>query len=360
VKSLLKPLVPGALAALLVSACGSNGATTGSGTNSVGATSGVGGSGGSGPGGTGGAGGASTATTGAGGAGSTTSTGTGTGTGGGGGSGGFGTVFTILLENHDYNEIVGSADAPYLNSLIGTYGLATNYQDSGKHPSLPNYLYLISGDTQYPGVIDVNPDWFPYFPSDADNLGHQLEVAGVNWRSYQEDMGAACTLDTVGSYAPKHDPFVYFKNIQNNAALCANRNVDYSQFPADLAAGTFQYMWITPNLTNDGHDPTGDPKAALKQSDLWLGVEVPKILASDAYKKNGVLFITWDEAEGRNGNSKDQVPMIVISPKLKSPGMKVATALSHASYLATIEEIHGLPKLGAAQSATSLMEFFSP
>src|SRR5262245_59552034 len=74
---------------------------------------------------------------------------------GGGGTMGFTTIFTILLENHDYNEIVGSADAPYINSLIAMGGLATNYMDSGTHPSLPNYLYLISGDTQYPGIIDV-------------------------------------------------------------------------------------------------------------------------------------------------------------------------------------------------------------
>ena len=46
------------------------------------------------------------------------------------------TVFTIVLENMDYNEIVGSTHAPYLNSLIASYGLATNYKDTG-HPSLP-------------------------------------------------------------------------------------------------------------------------------------------------------------------------------------------------------------------------------
>ena len=56
------------------------------------------------------------------------------------------TIFTILFENHDYKEVVGSPNAPYFNSLIATYGLATNYHDSGTHPSLPNYLVLASGD----------------------------------------------------------------------------------------------------------------------------------------------------------------------------------------------------------------------
>lgn len=291
-----------------------------------------------------------------------TSTG-GTSTGGAGGSttgtGGFTTVFTILLENHDYAEVVGSPDAPYINSLIADHGLATNYFDSGTHPSLPNYLYLISGDTQYPGVIDVNPDTPPYFPSDADNLGNQMENAGIPWRSYQESMGTPCNLDTAGTYAPKHDPFLYFSNIQTAPnGLCDARNVDYTEFPADLAAGTYKYMWLTPNLVNDGHNPTNDPVKGLKQSDAWLSKEVPKILASDAYKNGGVIFITWDEAEGRDGHDKDQVPMIVVSPKLKSAGMQVATKLTHASYLATIEELYGLPKLADAQGAPTLLEFF--
>jgi hypothetical protein len=367
-------LVLGALAALFVSACGSNGATTGSGTNSVGATTGAGGSPGSGgaggaaTGATGGASSTASATAGVGGAGgdpattatAATSSSSASGSSGTGGSGGFGTIFTILLENHDYDQVVGSANTPYINSLIGKYGLATNYQDSMLHPSLPNYLYLITGAKQYPGIIDLDPSGNGVFPVDADNLGNQLQLAGIHWRSYQEDSGSPCNLNGNGLYEPKHDPFLYFKDIQNNAAVCDARNVDYSQFPADLAGGTYQYMWITPNMTNNGHDPTGDPVASIKQTDLWLSTEVPKILASTAYQNNGVLFIAWDEGTGTFGTT-DHVAMIVVSPKLKSAGMKVATALSHASYLRTIEDIFGISnKLGAAQNATSLAEFFSP
>jgi acid phosphatase len=356
----------------IAAGCGGNGnvsTSTGGGQGGSGAGGGQGGSGAGGStmtggGNTGGNAGAGGATGGQGGAGATGGGGTGGATGGqggagGGGQGGFTTVFTILFENHDYKEIVGSPDAPYINSLIDQGGLATNYFDSGTHPSLPNYLYLISGDTQYPGIIDVNPDWIPYFPSDADNLGNQMEQAGIAWRSYQESSATACNLDTMGDYAPKHDPFLYFTNIQKGPNdLCANRNVDYSQFPADLAAGTYKYMWITPNLVNDGHNPTNDPVTGLKQSDAWLSKELPKILASDAYKSGGVIFITWDEAEGRNGDDKDQVPMIILSPKIKSPGYKSSTKLTHASYLATLEELYGLPKLKAAANAATLFEFF--
>ena len=289
---------------------------------------------------------------------------------GGSGLAGIKTVWTILLENHDYNEIVGSTSAPYINMLISQYGLATNYQDSGTHPSLPNYLYLASGATQYPGIIDLDPTQSfitGSFPVKAENLGGQLQTAGIAWRSYQESMGTPCLLSAnANHYAPKHDPFLYFDNIQNGAnGLCAKTNVDYSSFAADLSGGTYRYMWITPNLLNDGHDPSSSPadiKTALTQSDTWCSTEIPKIMASAAFQAGGVIFLTWDEAEGRMSDggtdSKEQIPMIVISPRIKTAGYKSNTAFTHASYLATVEDIFHLPRLGAATSATTLAEFF--
>ena len=282
-----------------------------------------------------------------------------------GGMGQFGTVFTIVLENHDYAEVVGSANAPYINSLIAQGGLATNYFDSGTHPSLPNYLYLISGDTQYPGYLDVDPTQGPYFPASGENLGHQMQVAGTKWRSYQESAGGNCVLSSNNNhYAPKHDPFLYFTQIQNDMAICQGRNVDYSSFATDLATNSYKYMWITPNLIDDGHDPvdfTGsatDPVGSLKACDMWLSTEVPKILSSQAYQQNGVLFITWDEAEGRNGDDGDKVPMIILSPKLKMAGMKSATHFTHLNYLSTVEDILQLPRIATTMGKPNMMEFF--
>lgn len=120
------------------------------------------------------------------------------------------TVFTVVFENHDYNEVVGSKDAPFFNDLIAKYGLATNYSDCNIHPSLPNYLCMISGKPQYVGKIDLGPSAFygtGMFPVNQDNLGGQLVAAGIPWRSYQESMGTPCSLDDASPYAPKHDPF---------------------------------------------------------------------------------------------------------------------------------------------------------
>jgi len=268
------------------------------------------------------------------------------------------TIFTIVLENHDYNEIVGSSNAPYINSLIAMGGLATNYNDT-IHPSLGNYLYMISGDNQYPGIIDVDPTTI-WFPSDGDNLGNQMQQAGIKWRSYQESMGTPCKLSGSGKYAPKHDPFLYFTNIQTGANdLCAETNVDYSQFDADLATNDYRYMWITPNLDSDGHDPSSNPVQGLQQSDTWMSQQVPKILASEGFTNGGVLFIVWDEAEGR-GNDPDQIPMIVVSPKIKSAGMTSATEMDHGAYLATVEDMLGLARLAPVTGSPTLMEFLDP
>jgi hypothetical protein len=280
-----------------------------------------------------------------------------------GGVAGFTTIFTIVLENHDYAEVVGdTTDAPFLNSLIASYGLATNYMDSGTHPSLPNYLDMTSGDTQYFGLVDLDPKQSPA-PFSVDNLGNQLQTAGIKWRAYAEGMGSACNLTSSGNYAPKHEPFLYYVDIQS-ASSCADTNVDYTSFAADLAAGTYRYMYIAPDLVDDGHNPVdflgnaSDPVGSLTTSDTWCKNEVGKIMASDAYKNGGVIFITWDEAEGRNSDSKDQVPMIVVSPKIKSAGFKSATAYTHKSYLATVEDILGLTRLATVSSEPNMLEFF--
>src|SRR3954470_24387791 len=103
------------------------------------------------------------------------------------------TIFTIVLENKNDESVVGSTNAPYINSLISMGALATNYKDTN-HPSLPNYLHMISGADQYPGYIDIDPTQTPYFPADKPNLGTQLEAANIKWRSYQESMGTPCKL----------------------------------------------------------------------------------------------------------------------------------------------------------------------
>jgi hypothetical protein len=217
---------------------------------------------------------------------------------------------------------------------------------------------MVSGAPQYPGQHDLLPTEGP-FPVDQENLGSQLEAARIPWRSSQENTGTPCKLSDSGNYVPRHDPFLYFTDMQTGAGgLCAKTNVDYGQFAADLASGSYRYMWITPNLVDDGHNPEQNPVTGLKNTDAWASREIPKILDSAAYKNGGVIFVTWDEAEGRAGHSKDQIPMIVISSRIASPGFKSTKPYSHRSYLATVEDMLGLTRLPTVASEPAMRDFF--
>ncbi len=202
----------------------------------------------------------------------------------------FTTIFTVVLENTSYSDIVGNMkDAPYINGLIAQGGLATNYMDSGTHPSLPNYLYMVSGAPQYGGIFDYSTMMAP-FPVDKVDLGQQLQVAGVPWRAYMDSMVDPCRLTDNNPYATKHNPFLYFKYWQvTNLATCKMVDVDYTaNFNDDLLAGKTQFMWITPDLNHDGHDTD------LATADGWCKGNIQPILDSQVFKNGGVLFLTWD------------------------------------------------------------------
>ena len=120
------------------------------------------------------------------------------------------------MENHDYGEIIGTDDAPYVNGTLRPQALlATDYHAIANR-SQPNYLYLLSGDTQYPANTNTTPTQAPYFPSSAESLVTQLDAAGLAWRTYQQSMGTPCKLVDDGRYAVRHNPFVYFSDVQRN------------------------------------------------------------------------------------------------------------------------------------------------
>ena len=109
----------------------------------------------------------------------------------------------------------------------------------------------------------------------------------------------------------------------------------------DLKSGTPQLSWITPGLCNDGHD------CGVRASDRWLSGVVPQITSSPAWRKDGVLFITWDESSAGDG----RVALLVVAPSVRG---QITTPLDHYSLSATISEQLGVPRLGDAKEATSL------
>jgi hypothetical protein len=269
------------------------------------------------------------------------------------------TVFIILMENHNWSDIKGSASAPYINGLLTTGAHAEQYYNPpGNHPSLPNYLWLESG-TNFGIANDSNPS--VNAQTTTAHLVNQIEAAGLTWKTYQEDIpGTQCPLTAVNQYAPKHNPFVYFTDVTNNnstsAARCIAHVRPYTSLSGDLTGNNVAaYNFITPNLCDDMHDTCAPFNDSIKQGDTWLAQQVPLILASTAYQRNGVIFITWDEGEGGDG----PIGMIVLS-RFAKVGYSNTVHYTHSSLLRTVQKIFALsPYLGDAVNATDLSDLFT-
>jgi hypothetical protein len=262
-----------------------------------------------------------------------------------------GTVFTILFENEDATAVL-TPEAPFFQSLVQQYGSATNYTSS-LHPSLPNYIALTSGSTN--GITTDNDPLENLRVTGDQNLMAQMDQANIQWRGYMEGMGTPCNFQSSGDYSAHHDPFLYYDRIASDPASCNQHVVDFDQnFSNDLASGVYRYMWITPNMCNDMHN------CAPSVSDAWLKNVVTQIQASDAYKKGGAIFILFDEGTTRVFGATAPLVTIVVSDKLDPANHTLSTPFDHTSYLATVEDIFGLPRLATTQSATSMDDFFVP
>ncbi len=271
------------------------------------------------------------------------------------------TVFIILMENHDWSSIKGNPSAPYINSVLLPMASHAEqyYNPPNVHPSEPNYLWLEAG-TDFGIADDADP--VVNHQSSTSHLVTLLNNAGVSWKAYEENIaGNVCPLTTLGLYAAKHDPFVYFDDVTdvNNAyaASCINHVRPYTELQTDLQSGAVaRYNFITPNLCDDMHDDCAPANDSVAQGDAWLSTEVPKILGSQAYTNNGALFVTWDEAENGDG----PIGMIVLSPLAKGGGYSNSIHYTHSSTLRTVQEILGVaPLLGDAANAADLADLFS-
>ncbi|HTA32410.1 MAG TPA: alkaline phosphatase family protein [Solirubrobacteraceae bacterium] len=341
-------------------------------------------------------------------------------------------VFVIVLENESYASTFGDPSAdPYLAQTLPAQGaLLESYYATG-HESNDNYISLVSGQppnlenqadcqifSEFLGAElladGVEEGQGCVFPSTVANIGTQLSAAGMSWKAYEQDMGndpnreaAACGHPALESrdetqsavegdgYATRHDPFVYFQSVIADETYCDGHVVAMGSpsgaMPAaalrgetglatDLArAGkTPSFSFITPNLCNDGHDypcanqPSG--ASALADIDAFLETWVPKITGSPAFRKGGLLEITFDESEGPQGDSSSccgetpgpntplpgitgpgggRVGAVLISPFIK-PGTVSPTPYNHYSSLASWESLFGLPRLADAASVPAI------
>jgi phosphatidylinositol-3-phosphatase len=360
---------------------------------------------------------------------------------------GIGHVFVIVLENEGFDGTFGPrSPAPYLARTLTQQGvLLTQYFGIG-HFSLDNYIAMLSGQAATPETRDdcetyadftsqgTTPDGQAVghgcvYPPAVKTLADQLQAQGKSWRGYMEDMGndskreaATCghpplngrdpTQSAEGpsaavalgdQYAARHNPFIYFHSIIDSP-LCASNVVNLAQLTQDLASEqrTPNFAFITPNLCNDGHDApcvNGQP-GGLVSADSFLHTWVPRILASPAYRHDGLLIITFDEGDApaivdpdggyrvkfpgatccgekpgpnlapfpqtsKSGEytttfqnyGGDRTGAVLLSPFLK-PGAVSSTPFNHYSLLRTLEDVFGTTGYLGYAGQAGLIGFF--
>ncbi|HVH87646.1 MAG TPA: alkaline phosphatase family protein [Terriglobales bacterium] len=260
-------------------------------------------------------------------------------------------VVMVVEENHAYEQVMGNASMPYLNTLAQQGAVAQQYYAT-LHPSIPNYFDLTTGAPQ---TIDNN---FPG-PLSADNLVRELNASGKTWKVYAEDLPSPGYLGTtVGNYIKHHNPFAYFSDVVNDPNQAANI-VPFSQFASDLSAGRLPgFSFVIPNALNDGHScsagTTCDDNAMLAGADQWLKNNIGPLLSSSQFQKNGLLLITFDEsalADIRHGGGR--VPLIALGPKARA-GAQSANIYGHENTLKTVCAVLSIAACpGGAASASA-------
>lgn len=282
-------------------------------------------------------------------------------------------IILIVMENSSYNEIIGASDAPHLNALATTYGLATNYWGI-THPSEPNYVALIGGDTF--GVDDDGS--YQQNAVSAPNLATQLEKAGLSWKAYQQSLPYAGYSGTTYPnaaeplYASKHNPFMNFLGAwpASQRPQTLAKIVPDTQLEPDLANPAIfpNFAFITPDLCHDMHGEPQCQSGLTRAGDDYANQAVTAIMASGVWKTgNTAIVITWDEAEG--GVSLDapditadggQVPTLVITNH-GPHSVRDNAPYNHYALLLSIEDAFGLgclrnscPQTGGVSPMTPL------
>jgi hypothetical protein len=264
----------------------------------------------------------------------------------------------VMEEHHSIGQVLGVPEAPQLARLAAEGTVLSQFYAT-RHPSLPNYIALISGDTY--GIVTDCGDCQVVHPSLVD----QLEAAHISWRAYLQGLPAPCsaTVETAGAYVRKHNPFAYFPTVTQNPAVCAHV-VPFDQFASDASSGRLpQLVWVTPDLDHDMHgEEPGEPEDGdIAAADQFLGRLVAQLHSSPAWQQDTRLVVTWDEGGGGQAGGATSccggdavgghILTVIAGPRV--PHGADDTPYDHYDLLRSVETALGLAPLGHAADANS-------
>jgi hypothetical protein len=226
-------------------------------------------------------------------------------------------VIVVVFENKETSSVLGSRAAPTFNLYGRVYARLTRYY-AVSHPSVPNYLALVSGST-FGVTTDCVDCTFG-----ARTLADTIDASGRTWKAYVEGLPSRGFLGAgSGLCAKKHNPFAYFLPIIDDPDR-RDQIVPVEELSKDVAARTLpNFAFVVPNLCNSMHD------CSVRVGDTWLRRTVRPLL----HLPRTVIFITFDE--GRTS-------------------VRFTRITNHYGLLRTIEDAWGLPRLGRSAHATPI------
>jgi acid phosphatase len=245
----------------------------------------------------------------------------------------------LLKSKQDYSAAAGDANEKYLASQGITL---TNYFAT-THPSEPNYCAVVAGEN-----FGMENDDFHAIPSNVSTVVDLLDTKGISWAEYQEDMpypgfqgfNYSNQVTFANDYVRKHDPLILFDSVTQNATrLDLIKN--FTSFNDDLQKQQLpQWAFLTPNMTDDGHDTNITFAAKWERS--WI----TPLLNNSYFMENTLILLTFDENESKTKPNKVFAILLggAIPDSLK--GTTDDTFYNHYSTISSVSVNWGLPSLG--------------
>lgn len=252
-------------------------------------------------------------------------------------------IVIVMMENHGYKQIIGSANAPYINSLVPSAALFTDSHGGPDvlHPSLPNYFQFFSGATQGMTKDVCPPTGQPY---STPNMASAVLAAGKTFGGYAESIPANIKACGPSPYAGRHVPWVWWGNVPASATH------NFTAFPKTGPTGFGNLpsvSFVVPNLAHDMHSfGTLTDVQVIQNGDAWLKANIDPY-AQWAKANNSLLILQWDED---NFTTADTIPTLFVGAHVQ-PG-KYSEHITHYNVLRTILDSCGAtPMAGAAKAA---------
>ncbi len=251
-------------------------------------------------------------------------------------------ILVVIEENHSLAQM--RAGMPFLAAQSERYGYATAWK-ALTHPSEPNYL-AIAGGSMFGVTDDGPPSRNAPKVGGAPSVFDQAVVAGKSAATFADSMPANCHDQNAGSYAVRHNPWVYFRR---GSDACRSFDVGLSTFTRDAQRDALPNVgFLIPDLDHDAHD------ASLGAADAWLQRQLTPVLHSADFTSGRlVVVVTADEDDKHSGNV---VLTSVLSTRLHH--VVVTKPLTHYSLTRFIAEVLGQPPLGQGKTAPDMRAAF--